>query len=131
MRIAIEGRGGKILTSSSIDKIQIQQERVKCVDIIHKGEKVKLDTDFLVSTIPINELVNRLSPSVTVDVQKAADNIGFRSLILLYLVVGKDRILNDNWIFFPEKSTFLIGFPSKKDLVPLWFQREKAYYVRR
>lgn len=104
MRIAIEGKGGRILTSSSVDKIHIQQERIEYVDIIHKGEKVRLDTDFLASTIPINELVNRLSPSVPVDVRKAADNIGFRSLILLYLVVGKDRILNDNWIFFPEKK---------------------------
>ncbi|MBI5404050.1 MAG: FAD-dependent oxidoreductase [Ignavibacteriae bacterium] len=118
MRIAIEGKGGRILTLLSVDKIQIQQERVKYVEITNKGEKVRLDTDFLVSTIPINELVNRLSPVVPADVKKASDSIGFRSLILLYLVVGKDRILNDNWIFFPEKKFIFNRISEQKGFSP-------------
>lgn len=126
MRRVIEKKGGKILTSSRADKIQIDQNRAEYVEITGKDEKVRLNTDFLVSTIPINELISILSPAVPGHVRDAADNIMFRSLILLYLVVDRNRILEDNWIFFPEKKYIFNRISEQRGFSPIMVPRGES-----
>ena len=37
-------------------------------------------------------------------VLEAAQGLTYRSLIIVYLIVGKPKVLDDHWIFFPEKE---------------------------
>ncbi len=119
MKSGIENNGGRILTSTRAGKIRINRDRVESVEVTRAGKDEWLNADFLVSTIPVNELVYALSPSVPADVRKAADSLKFRSLVLVFLAMTGDRILKDNWIFFPEKQYIFNRVSEQKGFSPV------------
>ena len=94
----IEKNKGKILTKTKIEKINIQKNKVESITINKKKEK----TDYLVSTIPITDLVKIIEPKPPENVLKAAKRLKYRSLIVLTILVDKKNALDCNWIFFPS-----------------------------
>jgi len=72
--------------------------------IIYKknNKKFKVKVDTLISTIPIKKLISLLNPSPPQPVIEASLALNYKSLILLYIIIDKPRLFNDNWIFFPE-----------------------------
>jgi protoporphyrinogen oxidase len=60
--------------------------------------------DAVVSTAYLNDLVSLLKPKTPREIRDASAKLRYRPLTLYYLVVRKPRVLEDNWIFFPEKE---------------------------
>jgi len=58
-----------------------------------EDEVMEFPCDFVVSTIPLNELPGLLSPAAPNGVTEAANRLDFLSLVVLYLVTNKDPIL--------------------------------------
>lgn len=58
--------------------------------------------DVVVSTVPLSELIAALGTQVNDNIRKAVLELKTRPLILLYIVFNRERITNDNWLFFPE-----------------------------
>lgn len=58
--------------------------------------------DVVISTIPKKELVQLLHVPPDEDTLAALEALRERSLILLYVVVNKPQVSDDNWLFFPE-----------------------------
>ena len=68
-----------------------------------KGEE-KEKADFFISTMPLPELIKRMSPEPPKEVMAAAGKLKFNSLTLLYIILKKQKALECNWIYFPEKK---------------------------
>ncbi|MBN1299259.1 MAG: NAD(P)-binding protein [Actinobacteria bacterium] len=58
--------------------------------------------DVLVSTIPKADLINIMDSSPDDNTANAVESLKERSIILMYIVINKPSITEDNWIFFPE-----------------------------
>ncbi|MAG52721.1 MAG: hypothetical protein CMH62_02045, partial [Nanoarchaeota archaeon] len=99
----IEGKKGKILNNSTPSKVNIKDNKVVSVEYKDK-RNTTVKTDYLVSSIPLIDLINLLSPKAPEYVVEAAEKLRFRSLTLLYVFADKDRIIKDNWYFYPEKE---------------------------
>jgi protoporphyrinogen oxidase len=91
---------GDIFTSTEIEKIVITNNKVAGVYL--KKEFVK--SDYVISTIHLIDLLSYLEPLPKNVIIEAAKKLRFKSLILFYAIVEKERVLKDNWIFFPEKD---------------------------
>ena len=87
------------------------------ISIIHDGDKIKevvienrdgsrisFNPEYLISSIPINEFVNLLSPKVPDEIIQAARELKFRSHVSLFITVKKESIFPDQWIYFPDKE---------------------------
>jgi len=96
----VEKNKGKINTKSAIKSINISKNKVESITL----GKRKIKTDYLISTIPITNLPKLIKPTPPKEVIEAAKKLKYRSLIILYLIVDKEKALNYNWIFFPEKD---------------------------
>ncbi len=59
--------------------------------------------DAVISTIPIPVLMSLLKRHIDERAVSAAGKLRTRKLVLLYLVLKRDRLGDDNWLFFPEK----------------------------
>jgi protoporphyrinogen oxidase len=94
---------GKILLSSLCTGLTVKKGKITSVTLNVKGKQQKLKPDVVVSTIPLPILLNLLSPT-SKDAVGAAKRLMLKDLSLLYIVVNKPRLFNDNWLFFPEKS---------------------------
>jgi len=58
--------------------------------------------DYVLSTIPINNLCNLCGDALSHDTVATANSLPFRGLRLLYLVLDQDRVSDDHMIYFPE-----------------------------
>lgn len=92
--------------------------KAKAIDVhnriitFNEGQE-KITYDFLISTIPLPELVKLLSHMPS-DVHSAADQLRFNSIAIVNLGVDLPNISNKHWIHYSEKdiSFFRISFPN-------------------
>lgn len=83
----------------------------KIVEIFKKNTKIflKLDnnriveTDYLVSTMPLTTLANILK-DVPYEIKSAANQLYYRNTILVYLEIDKSFIFEDNWIYIHDNN---------------------------
>ena len=102
MQKVIEMAKGKILLNSYAKDIKLTDKAIQEIKIKHNNKLVKIKPDFVISTIPIKELPALLkAPQNVID---AANSLKYRPMILFYIVVNKDGLFNDNYIFYPEKE---------------------------
>ncbi|HII15012.1 MAG TPA: FAD-dependent oxidoreductase [Nanoarchaeota archaeon] len=99
-----ESHGGKLHLNAKIEKISLKHNKAVSITFRSgKNQKVTIQADYIVSTIPMRALASLL-PDTPKSVVAGVNSLKCRSLALLYLNVRKDRLFKDNWIFFPEKK---------------------------
>jgi protoporphyrinogen oxidase len=70
------------------------------------GEGVFRGTHFI-SSIPMRELVHILEPPPPPEVLRAADALSYRDFLTVVLVVNRDKLFPDNWIYVHDTSVKL------------------------
>jgi protoporphyrinogen oxidase len=68
------------------------------------GLRTISNPEYVVSSIPITELVTLLKPSAPPEVIEASRWLKFRSHTSLFLTIHKQSLFKDQWIYFPEKQ---------------------------
>jgi protoporphyrinogen oxidase len=75
--------------------------------VSHTGADGSTETttaDHVISSAPLREIVNALSPAVSQDVKRAADSLGYRDFITVAVVLKDRQRFADNWIYVHEPS---------------------------
>jgi protoporphyrinogen oxidase len=58
----------------------------------------------IISSIPITDLVNLLSPKPPAAVLEAANNLKYRSHVSLFITLNQKTVFPDQWIYVPDKE---------------------------
>lgn len=96
------------LMSEGLD-IRTQEHPIK---ISHDGERIQrlttnndsYDVNQLISSIPLEELLNCLEPLPPIEVLKAASALIYRSQIYVILSFDQDQIIDQQWIYFNDHN---------------------------
>jgi protoporphyrinogen oxidase len=94
----LRAAGGRILTETTPVAVERRGRSVTAVGL-DSGER--LTCDVLVSSIPIHGVARLLHPD-DAEVEREARALRLRDLILVFLILKHDRLMDDHWIFFPE-----------------------------
>lgn len=95
---------GSIQIGEGVEKIHVDQGKVKKI-FWGNGKIVNIDEeDVVVSTIPIPILLKVLYPAPPEKVISNAKHLKTRNLILFYLILNKNSVSDDSWLFFPEEK---------------------------
>lgn len=92
--------GGKIIMEEEIVKINHNNFRI--VSVITKDKnnnKKEYRSDYFLSSMPITELIKRISPSVPQDILKAAHDLRYRSLLTINVILNSPSPFPDTWIY--------------------------------
>jgi protoporphyrinogen oxidase len=73
--------------------------RVTSVEVDGRGEPRRIDCGSLVSSMPIGSLVRAMDPAPPDKVLAAADGLSFRDFLIIGLIVDRDELFPDNWIY--------------------------------
>jgi protoporphyrinogen oxidase len=98
----LSASGGRILTGADPVALEREGGRVRAVTVRKDGASERIECDTLVSSIPIHALAALLHPG-SGEVEEEARGLRLRDLALVFLIVKRDRLLEDHWIFFPER----------------------------
>lgn len=101
----IETEGGKIYTHTVLHQLEpLATGGFKVVVADDKGNTNTLNADKLVSTIPLNALLQAIPSNF--DSQKIlnAFSLDYRDLICLFIALNKKQVSKDSWTYFPNKN---------------------------
>ncbi|OGL44482.1 MAG: hypothetical protein A2W05_00015 [Candidatus Schekmanbacteria bacterium RBG_16_38_10] len=96
-------RRGKIHFNSKAISIDLKQEGIS-VRFLSDGKEEKARGDFLISTIPITNLLKMISPSPHGETLRSADSLRYRALLLLFVCLRKEKALDYQCIYFTESK---------------------------
>lgn len=93
-------RGNRTLLNYRVEKLRHHNGRVQCaVARTRNGERLELDADDFISTMPLRELIFALQPPPPDDILRAASNLRYRDYLTVVLVVDREHTFPDNWIY--------------------------------
>jgi protoporphyrinogen oxidase len=100
----IQRNGSTLKMRSSVEKIAWRNGEVTelVVDVDGTRESIP-GTDFI-SSMPIQELVRKMTPKPPANVLQAADRLGYRDFLTVSLIVNKADLFQDNWIYIHDSS---------------------------
>ena len=84
-----------------------------------EGENREFEANYLVSTIPISDLIRMLSPEAPSEVKEAADKLKYLSLLVLYLVTDRKELLDGMYEYSLEKPYNRITDVNRFTLIPV------------
>ena len=88
--------------NSDVDRILWQKGRVTALEVESGGKREVIDGTDFISSMPMQELVRKLSPEPPAEVLAAADKLGYRDFLTVSLVVNKENLFEDNWIYIHD-----------------------------
>ncbi|HET6341738.1 MAG TPA: NAD(P)/FAD-dependent oxidoreductase [Gemmatimonadota bacterium] len=99
MRDRLARRGVETVLETEVVRLRHSGGRVDAVTIRdHTGER-ELEVDGVISSMPLGRLVGALDPGPPPDVQAAADRLRHRDFLTVVLIVGREEVFPDNWIY--------------------------------
>jgi protoporphyrinogen oxidase len=72
------------------------------------GATREVDGTHFISTMPIRELIARMEPALPAHVQEAANSLKYRDFLTVAMVINRERVFPDNWIYIHD-STAIVG----------------------
>ena len=100
----IKARGNEILTGWKVSEIKYIDDRMESI-IISSGQScMEVKSDIFISTIPITELILLSGLAVPEVIREAVAKLKFRASIYVFLIIDKEKITDDTWLYFPEKE---------------------------
>ena len=99
---AAEAAGTTFIFGAAVAAVARDGDRVVAVEMEQDGRRLRLDADYVWSTIPVSALVEALRPAAPGAVLEAARRTEFRAMILVYLVLEQERFTEYDAHYFPE-----------------------------
>jgi protoporphyrinogen oxidase len=117
-RADIEGRGGTVLLSTPVTRLHHEGGRVTAVEVERDGRPVRLEADFVLSTMPLRELVESLSPAAPPEVWAAGAALKYRDFLTVALILDVAELFPDNWIYVHDPRVRLGRIQNFKNWSP-------------
>jgi len=98
----VQEGGGVVRQNSDVVGIRRTGNRIDGVVVSNDGnEELVPGTDFI-SSMPVTEFIKKLDPAPPEEVLKAAHGLKYRDFLTVCLIVNKEELFPDNWIYIHE-----------------------------
>lgn len=104
----IARHGGRILVNARTRQLECADGAVRSVRLEVNGGPLTLPCRYLISSIPLPVLGKLAYGEGDPEFTRAVAGLRFRHLVLVYVFLRVARVLEDHWIFFPERE-FIFG----------------------
>jgi protoporphyrinogen oxidase len=96
----LSAAGSQTLRGVSVNEIHHDGRSVRSVRSVDRnGRTTELPADQCISSMPISELVRALRPLPPDEVLRAADALQYRDFLTVVLIVEREQVFPDNWIY--------------------------------
>jgi len=104
MAALLRDRGFPILLRRTVTRILHDESGITAFETTGRhGTEMHRGTDFI-SSMPIRDLVRALDPPAPPLVQEAAEKLRYRDFVVVSLIVNRQEVMPDNWIYVHEKD---------------------------
>jgi protoporphyrinogen oxidase len=115
----IENQGSHTVPGVKVDRIRHRHGRVESVSgRMPSGERLEVDGPHVVSSMPLSDLVRALDPAPPDTVLKAAQALRYRDFLTVVLVVARESVFPDNWLYIHSPEVKLGRIQNYKNWSP-------------
>ena len=104
VRERIEEYGGTIRLSSCLAELCHDGEAVHSLVLNTSDGSERLPVSHIISSMPVTELVRKLTPSPPPEVLAATHRLHYRDFLTVCLIVNRPHLFPDNWIYIHDPS---------------------------
>jgi protoporphyrinogen oxidase len=95
----IEAKGGRVRLGEDVVRVCRTGNRIDSVAVARDGREETLPGTDFISSMPVSELILKLSPPAPAPVLEAARHLTYRDFLTVCLIVRKRDLFPDNWIY--------------------------------
>lgn len=131
--------GGQVVRGTWVESIRHTDGRIDAVVArTVQGERVEYEGASIISTMPLRDLIRAMDPAPPFEVQRAAERLRYRDYLTVVLLVNREVVFPDNWIYvhspevkmgriqnYKNWSPFMVPDASKTSLGLEYFLWEK------
>jgi protoporphyrinogen oxidase len=99
MKNRILEMGCSVILNSKVNIIFHENNRINKIEYKNNGKLYYDEGKNYISSMPITELINKMSPKPPEEIINAALKLKYRSLVTVDIVVKKEELFPDNWIY--------------------------------
>jgi len=114
----IRAHGSEVLTSVDVQGLEVKDGKVVAVLSKVRNETKRFDCDYLISSLPLPLLGRMVFGDKDPEFNHAVEGLQFRHLILVYVSVKRPLVLEDQWIFFPQRNVVFSRLFEQKQMNP-------------
>jgi len=92
----------KIIRECKVTSLLWQDNSIKKVCFEETESKYELETDFVISTIPINEFILLFDPAPPIAVVESAKNLDYCSERLFYIKLNQEKAFDASLVYFQD-----------------------------
>lgn len=96
--------GGVVQTNATVKQITKKGNRIESVGYEKEGKLILEEPQAVISTLPIQYFFRVLKPATNPELLQTAEKLKTRRLILLYLVLKKERFSENTSLYFPSRD---------------------------
>lgn len=104
----IEQKGGTVSLNTRVTRIEREGTRIKQITVQQGNRETHIRAEHFISSMPVSALLNRLDPPPPVEVLEAARGLKYRDFLIVSLIIDRDRLFPDNWIYI-HSPEFKVG----------------------
>ena len=98
----ITGAGGDIRLNSRVVALHHDGGRITSVDVDSDGTRYRQPVANVISTMPVRQLVQQLTPAPPPSVVEAAAALKYRDFLTVALIIEQRDVFADNWIYIHD-----------------------------
>jgi protoporphyrinogen oxidase len=95
---------GDVHTGTKVVRVNHDSCRVESIVVSNQDRQFTVSAEKYVSTIPLTALVTMLSPAPPTPVLEAAGSLRFRDMVIVAIMVDRERVTDQTWIYIPEQK---------------------------
>jgi protoporphyrinogen oxidase len=115
----IQENGGKVFIKSKATKVYHSNQKITSVEIQQENNFIYyVEGKNFISSIPLTELVSIMHPTAPDEVLTAVDNLKYRSIITVDIIINKETLFPDNWIYIHSPEVLLGRIQNFKNWSP-------------
>lgn len=115
----VDAQGSHTLQDLKVECVRHHHGRVNCVSARGAdGKRTDYEGSHFVSTMPLRELIHALDPIPPDPVLKAAQLLRYRDYLTVVLVVNRESVFPDNWLYVHSPEVKLGRIQNYKNWSP-------------
>jgi protoporphyrinogen oxidase len=100
----VEQRGGAVHLNANVVSINRNGSRIKSVEVNCDGQRQTVPGSDFISSMPLTEFIKFLDPPPPPEILEAAHKLKYRDFLTVCLIVNKDNLFPDNWIYIHDPN---------------------------
>jgi protoporphyrinogen oxidase len=129
----IRDMGGEIITNAHVKQLVKDNNKITAIAYAKPDEEIlnEIDADYVLSTMPIKELFENMSPDVPADIHSTATALQYRDFITIGILVKSDKLrdIEDNWIYIHDPDVHVGRIQFFHNWSPAMVQTKDSYLL--